>query len=261
MPNIYVEKHTSPYPWSMPQPHKHEHYEIQFLIKGSRFYFVDDVSYRLQTTSIIVVPPHIEHMTSGSAYVRINLNLMPQALNEFYLSVLNKFVPQYAQQIPEETMQKILPYVEQLLALPQNAKYETYAQCILSYLFFLIDNALSTKPQSEPEHMKAPIMIYRIIDYINANIHDKITLDKIAKNCNCSVSYVRKLFQTYMQRPLYDYILAVRLDAVKKLLTTTTHSITEIAELCGFSSANYLCLIFKKKEGLSPLAYKKLLLP
>ncbi len=261
MPNIYVQKHTSPYPWSMPQPHQHEHYEIQFLIQGSRFYFVDDISYRLQTTSIIVVPPHVEHMTSGGAYTRINLNLMPQALNEFYLNVLNRFIPQYAQQIPKETMEKLLPHLDELLSLPQNAKYETHAQCILSYLFYLIDEAISKKSSIEPEHLKAPIMIYRIIDYINANIHEKITLEQIAKNCNSSVSYVRKLFQTHMQRPLYDYILAVRLDAVKKLLTTTSHSITEIAELCGFSSANYLCLIFKKKEGLSPLAYKKLLAP
>ena len=34
-------------------------------------------------------------------------------------------------------------------------------------------------------------------------------------------------------------------------------SIEEIAERCGFSSGNYLTLIFKQKEGISPTSYRK----
>ena len=43
----------------------------------------------------------------------------------------------------------------------------------------------------------------------------------------------------------------------KELLIKTKKSVNEISELCGFSSANYFGLIFKQKEKLSPLSYRK----
>jgi transcriptional regulator GlxA family with amidase domain len=47
------------------------------------------------------------------------------------------------------------------------------------------------------------------------------------------------------------------LNKAKHLLLSTDKTVNEIAELCGFSSANYFGLIFKKKENLSPLTYRK----
>jgi transcriptional regulator GlxA family with amidase domain len=49
----------------------------------------------------------------------------------------------------------------------------------------------------------------------------------------------------------------VRLTKAKKMLVDTHKSVGEISELCGFSSANYFGLIFKQKEHLSPLQYRK----
>ena len=54
-----------------------------------------------------------------------------------------------------------------------------------------------------------------------------------------------------------DFLLNVRLTKAKDLLTNSDKSVGEISDECGFSSANYFGLIFKKKEGLSPLQYRK----
>mgnify|MGYP003319274626 CR=1 FL=1 len=54
-----------------------------------------------------------------------------------------------------------------------------------------------------------------------------------------------------------EYLLKVRLDNAKFLLLNTNKSIENIAESCGFSSANYFSLMFKRKIGISPLNYRK----
>jgi transcriptional regulator GlxA family with amidase domain len=54
-----------------------------------------------------------------------------------------------------------------------------------------------------------------------------------------------------------EYVMRIRLNKAKGLLRNTNKSIEEVAFECGFSSANYFGLIFKKEIGLSPLNYKK----
>jgi two-component system response regulator YesN len=54
-----------------------------------------------------------------------------------------------------------------------------------------------------------------------------------------------------------DYCTHARLNEAKHLLLTTRKSLDEIAERCGYASANYFSLIFKRKIGLSPLNYRK----
>ncbi len=80
----------------------------------------------------------------------------------------------------------------------------------------------------------------------------------IAEHFNYSVSYIKKQFKKYNSQSLYDYILTLRIEKAKRLLSTTTKKMENIAEECGFPSANYFSLIFKKKVSLSPRAYKKL---
>ncbi len=258
MVNFYVDKFRAPWAVSMLDSHEHNHWEIQFLIKGTRFYFVEDASYRLETTAVIVVPPHTNHMTGGEAFERYNLNIMPHSLTEFQKKVLERFSTLHAQHIEEDKLQQMVTILEQLRTLPQNANFEHYSECLLSYLFFLIDTTLPIAPQINLERKQIPIIVYRIIDYININLKNKLTLESIASHFNASVSYIRNLFYKYLQQPTYDYILNARLNKATTMLLTTRLSVTEIAEECGFSSANYFYFIFKKKKGLSPLAYKKI---
>ena len=65
-------------------------------------------------------------------------------------------------------------------------------------------------------------------------------------------------FKKYTNCSLIDFLLNIRLTKAKELLVNAKKSVEEIAELCGFSSANYFGLIFKKKEGVSPINYRKI---
>ncbi len=256
--NFYVDKFRAPWAVSMGYFHEHNHWEIQFLIKGKRFYFIENVSYRMETPTIIVVPPHAKHTTGGEAFERYNLNIMPDSLTEFQKSVLARFSSQHAQPIEEDKFQHLSTLLEQLRTLPQNGNFKYHAECLLAYLFYLMDTSLPTTPQISIDRKQIPLILYRIIDYINENLQDKLSLESIAKHFNASVSYIRNLFSKYIRQPLYDYILMARLNKSMQLLLKTRLSITKIAEQCGFSSSNYYYFIFKKKQGLSPSMYRKI---
>ena len=46
-------------------------------------------------------------------------------------------------------------------------------------------------------------------------------------------------------------------NKVQILGASKTKSIEDIADLCGYSSANYFSLLFKSKTGLAPSTYRK----
>ena len=60
-----------------------------------------------------------------------------------------------------------------------------------------------------------------------------------------------------MKCSVMKYVLELRLNKAKLLLRDTDKSIEQISVECGFSSANYFGLTFKKSIGLSPLNFRK----
>lgn len=84
-----------------------------------------------------------------------------------------------------------------------------------------------------------------------------LTNARIAEVCQISEVYLRKLFSRHLSTSPRQYIIDVRLQKAKQLLTEGALSITEIAERCGFSNLYHFCRIFKAHIGITPSEYRK----
>jgi AraC-like DNA-binding protein len=94
------------------------------------------------------------------------------------------------------------------------------------------------------------------VDYIKANLFERLTVPDIAEHLGFSVSRTHALFREYTgQSPNY-YILSLRLKAAEKMLAETPRSITDIALECGFSSSQYFSRQFKKFHGITPSRFR-----
>jgi YesN/AraC family two-component response regulator len=100
-------------------------------------------------------------------------------------------------------------------------------------------------------------LILDIVAYINTHFQENITLESLKNKFFISKNTLCKNFQQVMHCSVMEYCSAARLNEAKHLLLTTTKSIEDIADLCGYSSANYFSLLFKSKTGLAPSTYRK----
>ena len=66
----------------------------------------------------------------------------------------------------------------------------------------------------------------------------------------------RKFAQKYGNAPK-KYMIEKRISLAKKLLRETEASIMKISNSVGYVDQLYFSHIFKKKEGIAPLAYRK----
>lgn len=97
-----------------------------------------------------------------------------------------------------------------------------------------------------------------MIEYIEKHISDPLlSNEQLARQIGFSEVYLRKLFLKQYSTTPKQYILDIRLQKAKQLLTDTPFSVTAIAEECGFSSVFHFCRAFRQKVGMTPTEYSK----
>ena len=53
------------------------------------------------------------------------------------------------------------------------------------------------------------------------------------------------------------YLMELRMEYAKNLLTLSDKSILEISEMAGYASVSHFIRIFREKNGISPLKFRK----
>ncbi len=101
-------------------------------------------------------------------------------------------------------------------------------------------------------------VILPAIRYIESNYQNpKLSNAELAEQCNISEVYFRKIFtETYKTTPK-QFIVDIRINKAKQLLSDGFLNIGAVAEECGFSNQYHFCRLFKEKTGFTPSEYLK----
>lgn len=105
----------------------------------------------------------------------------------------------------------------------------------------------------------ASASIEQAIQYMGEHLDQNISLDELAENINLSKFYFNRYFKKQMGMTPHQYFVNMRLQRAKKLLVTTHSSIEEVAEVCGFDNASNFIRLFKKKTGMTPTAFRRIM--
>lgn len=83
-----------------------------------------------------------------------------------------------------------------------------------------------------------------------------VNMEKLAKELPMSYSSFRKAFKKNTGVSPNQYLLDLRLNKAKDLLTSTALNINEVAHQTGFDSLFYFSKLFKKKNKVSPKSFR-----
>lgn len=83
------------------------------------------------------------------------------------------------------------------------------------------------------------------------------TLEKIIEPLYCSKNHAIRQFKKEYSVSPYEYIQIKRFKMAKNMLKNTAMSISDIAEKLNFYDIHYFSGCFKKRFGITPLAYRK----
>lgn len=99
--------------------------------------------------------------------------------------------------------------------------------------------------------------VQKVMNYVNLNVAEPLTLKSLAAMCFISPSYLSALFKQEAGTTLIDYINTQRVNRAAQLLEHSSHTIAAVAEEVGILDVNYFTKIFKKTLGVTPTRYRR----
>ncbi len=101
------------------------------------------------------------------------------------------------------------------------------------------------------------LRLSQIIDYMEKNYEQGITLEEIAKKFYLSTGYLSRYFKQKMGMGFSRFLMNIRLKHSMKDLLYTSESISQIAMYNGFPNTKSYSTLFKEVYGMPPHAYRE----
>lgn len=99
-------------------------------------------------------------------------------------------------------------------------------------------------------------LITAVNQYIEKNYMKPVQLSDVADYVHVSYYHLSRIINNHYNETFNDYLNQVRVNASKRLLSSTNLSVGQIAEDVGFANQSYFGKIFKKQTGMSPRLYR-----
>ena len=101
-------------------------------------------------------------------------------------------------------------------------------------------------------------VIMPAIKYLESNYQNpNLTNAELAKQCRISEVYFRRIFTGYYNMTPKQFLIDIRINKAKQLLSEGALKINAVAIKCGYSNQYHFCRVFKEKTGLTPTEYMK----
>lgn len=248
--------------------HLHDGFEIYILISGDVNYFIEKKVYPLKYGDIIITnnyEVHTPSFQSGKTYERIIVQFTPDIPERFStpdFNLLDCFVNRPLGVNNKVTLGKnqlneftsLLSRIEaaSVSDVPGSDIVKTTA--FIDLLVF-INRAYSNTSRPE-DHPNVPDKLLPILDYIDENLDDELSLVTLENRFYLNRFYLSRLFKECTGINIHEYITFKRISKAKMLLSSGS-SVTDACGMSGFSDYSNFIRVFKKIVGVPPGQYKK----
>jgi len=147
----------------------------------------------------------------------------------------------------------IVKLKELFLAAQQGHITDPYTASSYVYSFFM---ALRQFADSNPVPSMMPTAIANAVQYIDINYANMIGQEQLAEQVGLSKYHFLRSFSKHVGLTPNDYVNRKRIEKSLELLLSTDHSLEQIANTVGFSSASYYIRMFRKLVGQTPATFR-----
>ncbi len=264
--------------FTMSSTHFHPEFEIYYLYKGSRSYFIEDHVYPVKAGTLIFIAADKIHKTTD-LYPSTDKNPSHERLlllldEKFYCSFfdmanalnLQCFFKEYSGVLTltcqeKSEIEKILFIISNEMIQKQEGNSFLIHSKITELLLFIMRKykLLHTDKMiiSNNTTSSSAETVSNIASYISENLTADCSLEKIAAHFFISKYYLCRLFKSSTGLTINEYLNMKRVKKAKYYLETTTFPITKISELSGYDTLTHFERIFRKYTNQSPLQYRK----
>ena len=239
--------------------HTHPFTELFYVVDGKGEFNIQGQRFPVKANDFVIINPQVEHTELSSPdepleYIVLGINglsfsnLTPVSEGGHPFSFFNL----------RDEQKDILRYLNAMVqeATSQQMSYELMCHNLLEILLIKILRHqhfdLEVGKQS-----KATKDISFIKHYLETYYHESIQLEDLASMTHLSRFYISHSFKKEIGMSPMEYLIDIRIKESKILLRTTNYSISQVADIVGFTTPTYFSKQFRKSTGISPTDYRE----
>jgi AraC family transcriptional regulator len=132
---------------------------------------------------------------------------------------------------------------------------QSAAQWIAAHLL-LGPSASSHWHQSLAHEQVSDRRIVRVLEYIEAHLDERLSLDVLAEEAAVSKFHFVSVFSKSVGATPHRHVQHLRMEAAAGMLRDTDKSVLEIALTCGFQSPSHFAATFRRHFAQNPSEYR-----
>ena len=249
--------------WSMSRLHFHDYYELMLPLTSSGSIFVKDQIYPLQRGHLYLISENTLHRTIAngfhSRYVvhvsRRTLAALSTPQTDFVRLLQEPFRCAPLEQAQFDQLSSLF----QTLDNNQNdGGFGSDLRQTVDLIELLLAAAqiLNLSPADDMVQNKDFARINPILDYIQDNLTEPLSLDRIAGHFFLNKHYLCRIFKAATGFSVMDYIIRSRVLRARQLLQEGV-SVQQAGEMSGFSDNSHFIRTFGHLTGVTPGRYAK----
>ena len=239
--------------------HTHDNYEIFVFLAGDASYHVEGTIYPMEPWDILIMKKAEAHslwINRVVPYDRIVINFNLDAILGAQPAALHTFLDERPLGLFNRYPAALFPDAPWRKYLQKIVEHRTDPAYMQLYLTVLLTELLEAQPTVMENWHQHTDQITDIINYINANYRQPLSIDGLCREFYVSSTQLNRLFRSSTGVPVWKYITAKRLLYAKDLLESGETP----ADACvksGFNDYSPFYRAYKARFGVSPKEHKK----
>ena len=236
-------------------PHTHNHTELFFIVSGKGQFLIEDRVFPVDVNNLVIINPNVPHTEDSLnsqplEYIVLGIEGIELATSENsngQFCILDHFESLEI----SSCLRNIIREMEQ-----KNTGYEDICQAYMEILIIRLMRSTSLAVPAGPQVISGNRQCAMVKRYIDLHFKEPLTLEQLAEEAHITKYYLSHAFKREYGVSPINYMISRRIDESRYLLLETDLSLSQIAQLLGFSSLSYFSQVFRKSQGISPLEYR-----
>ena len=248
--------------------HHHDFSKIVILIDGDLTYYIEGKAYILKPWDILFVNKNEIHkpvVNPNKYYERIVIWLNPDFMAK-YAQGNNNLLKCFEVAIKNNynllrLNMKSIDIIKNLIQDIQNCNNsnefgsEILKESLFVQLMVLMNRLfLNSDKNRDIEDIQYDKTIEGVLNYINSNLENDLSIDTIASEFFISKYYLMRKFKNQIGSSIHNYVVQKRLILARSLISDGL-SMSSVCSRCGFNDYSSFVRAFKKVYGVSPRNY------